>query len=177
MSEEAIAKNKKAAELELMDLGIPKHKLKQFSEYMTNVYEHNITPDSLLLADGTLTEMAELLSISTLRITDRSIQNPMISSRPRYAETVIGRLVYSIQSFNYSFTRNVLVAEFKRYQKEKKHLGSISANANAAKLMGPIFQLYIGHVMVSAMRMFLLDREKWEEKKKEGEYTLEKYIA
>ena len=177
MSKEAIAKNKKAAEMELMDLGIPKNQLKEFSEYMTNVYKNNISPDSLMLSDGTLTEMAQLLSISTLRITDRSIQNPMISSRPRYAETVVGRLVYSIQSFNYSFTRNVLTAEFKRYQRDKKHLGSITANANAAKLMGPIFQLYIGHVMVSALRMYLLDREKWEEKKKEGEFTLEKYLA
>ncbi|HIC51737.1 MAG TPA: hypothetical protein EYO96_03665 [Candidatus Marinimicrobia bacterium] len=175
MSKEAIAQNKKAAELELMDLGIPENKLKEFSEYMTNVYKNNVSPDSLMLSDGTLTEMAQLLSISTLRITDRSIQNPMISSRPRYAENVIGRLVYSIQSFNYSFTRNVLVSEFKRYQRDKKHLGSITANANAAKLMGPIFQLYMGHVMVSALRMYLLDREKWEEKKEDG--TLEKYVA
>ena len=45
---------------------------------------------------------------------------------------------------------------------------------NAAKLMGPIFQLYMGHVMVSAARMALLDREKWEEKKEDG--TLEKYL-
>ena len=175
MSKEAIAQNKKAAELELMDLGIPENKLKEFSEYMTNVYKNNVSPDSLMLSDGTLSEMAQLLSISTLRITDRSIQNPMISSRPRYAENVIGRLVYSIQSFNYSFTRNVLVSEFKRYQRDKKHLGSITANTNAAKLMGPIFQLYMGHVMVSALRMYLLDREKWEEKKEDG--TLEGYVA
>ena len=174
MSETSIAKNKKVAELELMDLGIPKSKLKEFSTYMSNVYKNKISPDSLMLSDGTLTDMAELLSISVLRITDRSIQNPMISSRPRYAEGAIGRLVYSIQSFNYSFTRNVLVAEFKRFQKEKKHRGRISAMENAAKLMGPIFQLYMGHVMVSAARMALLDREKWEEKKEDG--TLEKYL-
>jgi hypothetical protein len=177
MSDEAIAKNKKAAEMELMDLGIPENKLKEFSEYMLDVHRNNVSPESLMLSDGTLTEMAELLSISTNRVTDRSIQNPMISSRPRFAEGAIGRLVYSIQSFNYSFTRNVLVAEFYKFRRDKKHLGSISATENAAKLMGPIFQLYIGHVMVSAARMYLMDNEKWEEKKEEGEYTLEKYIA
>ena len=174
MSEDAIAKNKKAAEMELMDLGIPKQKLKKFSEYMTNVYKNNISPDSLQLADGTLSEMGELLAISTLRITDRTIQSPAISSRPRFAELSLGRLVYSIQSFNYSFTRNVLVSEFKRFQRTNKHLGKGRVAENAARLLAPIFTLFMGHVMVSAARMFLLDREKWEEKKKDE--TLESYL-
>ena len=165
MSEEAIAKNKKAAEMELMDLGIPKKQLEEFASYMQ---ETVLVPEGLMQSDGELTPNGELLSIASLRLVDRTIQDPAISSRPRYAEHPLGRLVFSIQSFNYSFTRNVLVSEFKKFQRTNKNLGTGKVVDHAARLMPAIFQLYMGHLLVSSARMMLLDREKWEEKKEDG---------
>jgi len=169
-SEKAIADNKKEAELVLMDLGIPKEQLEDFSKYMIDMSMHKGLPDPEMLMDqfGDLTSMSELLSISSGRIVERSIQDPLIGNRPRYAEHPLGKFVYSIQSFNYSFQQNVLVGEAKHIKKIFKNIGSKRAALVTAQLLGPIFQLYVAHAMVSALRELAMNRERWEEKKKEG---------
>jgi hypothetical protein len=112
--------------------------------------------------------MSELLAISSGRIVERSIQDPLIGNRPRYAEHPLGKFVYSIQSFNYSFQQNVIVGEAKHIKKIYKHIGSKRAALVTSQLLGPIFQLYVAHALVSAFREFLMNRERWEEKKEEG---------
>ena len=169
VNEDAMADNRKEAELVLMDLGIPKSQIKEFSKYMIDMSVHKGLPDpeTLMTKEGDLTTMSELLSVSLGRIVERSIQDPLIGNRPRYAEHPLGKFVYSIQSFNYSFQQNVIVGEGKHIKRLFKEIGGKRAAYHVSQLIGPIAQLYIAHSLVSAFREFLMNRERWEEKKKE----------
>ena len=157
----AIADNKKFAELELQDVGIPIEHMERFSKYM----QQDLSIDNMQMTNGNLSDMGELLAISANRITSRSIQDPLIASRPRYAETTWGRFIYSIQSFNYSFHRNVIIGELKRLQRTQKHFGNERTAHVFAKLLGPMATLYLGHMLVSTARLYLTDHDRWEEEK------------
>jgi hypothetical protein len=176
-TKQAIADNKKEAELELQDLGVSIAEMGLFTDYYLELTDNSILPSAEALLDthGELSDMSEMLSVVVGRIVNRSIQDPEMASKPRYAETPLGRFVYSIQSFNYSFARNVLIAETKRLSRTKKHFGSKKAMLDAVNLIGPVFQLYAGHFLVSTAREFLTKRDRWEEEKEKG--NLEQYLA
>ena len=168
-SEQAAKDNKKEAELVLLDLGIPEGQMEEFATYMNDITMVKGLPDpeTLMTKEGDLTTMSELLAISAGRIVERSIQDPLIGNRPRYAEHPLGKFVYSIQSFNYSFQQNVIVGEGKHIKRLYKEVGGKRAGLRAMQLLGPIAQLYMAHALVSAAREFAMNRERWEEKKEE----------
>ena len=168
-SEQAAKDNKKEAELVLLDLGIPTSQMEEFATYMNDITLVKGLPDpgTLMTQEGDLTTMSELLAISAGRIVERSIQDPLIGNRPRYAEHPLGKFVYSIQSFNYSFQQNVIVGEGKHIKRLYKEVGGKRAGLRVMQLLGPIAQLYVAHALVSAAREFAMNRERWEEKKEE----------
>ena len=169
-SEKAVKDNKKEAELVLLDLGIPPDQMEDFSTYMNDITLVQGLPDPevLMTQSGDLTTMSELLAVSSGRIVERSIQDPLIGNRPRYAEHPLGKFVYSIQSFNYSFMQNVITGEGKHIKRLFKEVGGKRASLRTAQLLGPIAQLYLAHALVSGFREFLMNRERWDEKVEEG---------
>jgi len=87
----------------------------------------------------------------------------------------MGRFIYSIQSFNYSFHRNVIIGELKRLQRTHKHFGNARTATVFGKLLGPMASLYLGHVLVSTARLYLTDKDRWDEEKKKK--NLGKYVS
>jgi hypothetical protein len=123
---------------------------------------------------GELTDMGEILAVAIRRFTDQTIQDPKVIDRPAYAETPMGRIVWGIQSFISSFTRNILLFSLKKVQREYKNRGIIAGSEMAFKTAAPLAILVGSHTAVSAVREFLLNRDKWEEE--DEEERLDNYL-
>lgn len=116
-----------------------------------------------------------------------SIQSPTVMSRPQAASSAFGRLAYGIMSFNYEFYRNIIkgsaIRVARQYERRRDIAlevgdGEATANAKAAAAVAPQVAggllasaavLVAGQLLVSTIRMFLFDREKWKELDEEDE--------
>ncbi|KQZ65561.1 hypothetical protein ASD67_00120 [Sphingopyxis sp. Root1497] len=110
-----------------------------------------------------------------------SIQSPTVMSRPQAASSAFGRLAYGIMSFNYEFYRNIIkgsaIRVARQYERRRDIAlevgdGKKTANAKAAAAIAPQVAggllasaavLVAGQLLVSTIRMFLFDQEKWKE--------------
>lgn len=110
-----------------------------------------------------------------------SIQSPTVMSRPEAASSAFGRLAYGIMSFNYEFYRNIIkgsaIRVGRQYERRRDIAlevgdGKVAANAKAAAAITPqvaggllasAATLVAGQLLVSTIRMFLFDQEKWKE--------------
>ena len=165
--------------MSLLDLGVPEADLDQFAKFIKETPNPMPTTDQLIQKDGTLHDMGRIYQIAVGRFVDRSIQDPKTADRPMYAETPYGRLVYSIMGFQFAFTRNVLMKTMKMTARElelrdlkglnlsddKKYM----MNYAASHLMMPLASLYIGQTLVNAVRQFIFDRDRWDERLKKGD--------
>ncbi|MBU0865064.1 MAG: hypothetical protein KKA44_17915 [Alphaproteobacteria bacterium] len=114
-----------------------------------------------------------------------SIQSPSVMSRPEAASSAFGRLAYGIMSFNYEFYRNIIkgsaIRVGRQYERRRDIAlavgdGKVAANAKAAVAITPqvaggllasAATLVAGQLLVSTIRMFLFDQEKWKELEEE----------
>lgn len=114
-----------------------------------------------------------------------SIQSPTVMSRPEAASSAFGRLAYGIMSFNYEFYRNIIkgsaIRVGRQYERRRDIAlevgdGKVAANAKAAAAITPqvaggllasAATLVAGQLLVSTIRMFLFDQEKWKELEEE----------
>lgn len=115
------------------------------------------------------------------RFVKGSIQSPTVMSRPEAASSAFGRLAYGIMSFNYEFYRNIIKGsairvgrQFERRRDIALNVGDgkATANAKAAAAIAPQVAggllasaavLVAGQLLVSTIRMFLFDQERWKE--------------
>ena len=162
----------------LQDFGVRPEDMDQFAEFVMNLEKNEkgmYEIDSIIDRSGELSDMGEILALATRRFTDQTIQDPKIIDRPMYAESPVGRVVFGIQSFVASFTRNVLIASAKRVQREYENRGLASAIPYAGwNVALPLGSLFITHTLVSAVREMLLNPDKWEEEKEAD--NLEMYL-
>ena len=167
----------KASEI-LADFGVRGDILDDFTVWLSAYEKTGTLPDiqTLIERGGELTDLGQIYAVAVGRFTDQSIQDPKIVDRPLYAETPVGRMVYQIQSFSASFTRNVLIMMSKRVTREYKERGFVSgATHMMINNALPLATLYMAHALVSASREALLNPDRWEEEKKND--TLLKYIV
>ncbi|MDK2760477.1 MAG: hypothetical protein KYX64_03865 [Sphingopyxis sp.] len=115
------------------------------------------------------------------RFVKGSIQSPTVMSRPEAASSAFGRLAYGIMSFNYEFYRNIIkgsaIRVGRQYERRRDIAldvgdGKATANAKAAAAIAPqvaggllasAAALVAGQLLVSTVRMFLFDQERWKE--------------
>jgi len=191
-------KAKEQAKRVLNDLGVADSRMEQFVDYVlsfNDVKRKNRLRDFAIGADargkakidgklelptaedvmddsGEFNDMGLQLAVSVMRFTDQSIQDPRTQDRPMYAEHPIGRLVYGIMSFVYSFQDKVLKAMVRRTAREydisrTTGQGKASAAGSAAlyatsTVAGPLLSLFTAHFLVSTAREFLLNQERWD---------------
>lgn len=123
------------------------------------------------------------------RFVKGSIQSPTVMSRPQAASSAFGRLAYGIMSFNYEFYRNILkgsaIRVGRQYERRRDIAlevgdGKVAANAKAAAAIAPKIAggllasaatLVAGQFLVSTIRMFLFDQEKWKELEEKDKLT------
>ena len=162
----------------LQDFGVRPDDMAQFAEYVSSLQTNakgRYDIDNIIDRSGELTDMGEILALAVQRFTDQTIQDPKIIDRPKYAETVIGRIVFGIQSFIAAFQRNVLLASMKRIQREYQNRGAASAIPHAAiKAALPLSSLFLAHTIVSSVRELILNPDKWEEETEND--NLESYL-
>jgi hypothetical protein len=115
-NDKAKNRNKSEARREFLEYGIPDGKIDEFIEWFMPTMDGKPMPDvsDIVNLHGQKSEMGEILSIAVNRMVNRTIQDPDISSSPRYAEHPLGRLTYSIMRFSYSVHKNIVKAEYRR---------------------------------------------------------------
>ena len=176
-------KAKEQAKRVLNDLGVADSRMEQFVDYVlsfNDVKRKNKLRDFAIGADakgkakidgklelptaedvmddsGEFNDMGLQLAVSVMRFTDQSIQDPRTQDRPMYAEHPIGRLVYGIMSFVYSFQDKVLKAMVRRTAREY----DISRTTGQAKQAQLAALLYMQHLQLQgrccrcSLRIFL----------------------
>ena len=181
---------KRARDILTNDYGVDPGDLDQFTEYMTKSLNDDFNmpnAEDFVRQDGNMNLLGEMIQIAIVRFVDSTIQDPKVADKPRYAEHPVGRIVYGIQSFSRSFTRNVLIYSYKKmnrefgYVKEARTANEISKlkaatqrASIAAQALSPLFAIYLGHTIVSTIREALMNPDRWEEEDKNG--TLTQYL-
>ena len=191
-------KAKEQAKRVLNDLGVADSRMEQFVDYVlsfNDVKRKNRLRDLAIGADargkakidgklelptaedvmddsGEYNDMGLQLAVSVMRFADQSIQDPRTQDRPMYAEHPIGRIVYGIMSFVYSFQDKVLKAIVRKTAREydiSRTVGQSKASAAGSAALyatstvaGPLLSLFTAHFLVSTAREFLLNQERWD---------------
>lgn len=120
----------------------------------------------------TMTKLAEDTAEATTyrnavaRFVDESIQNPKAVDRPTLANHPIGRMMYSIMSFQYAFTRNVLMRSARQVGRGLNLSNdlSIGDRARYIGILLPFTTLMMGQMGVSRAREALYNPEAQAEK-------------
>ena len=97
-------KGRNDSKLYLQELGVPKGKEAEFSQYVRDL--RGKRPN--LPEYGTGTEMEEIYRTAILRFVDQTVMRPNRATRAGWQNHPIGRVVGAIQSFNQAFHKNVL---------------------------------------------------------------------
>jgi hypothetical protein len=103
---------RKNAIREMDELGIPQEERKALSEFLIDAKVDGFSVEKL----KTLTAaQRRILGIATNRFVDQIIQNPNIMYRASMTTNPYGRMIMSLQSFNYTFFRNVPMRAIERF--------------------------------------------------------------
>jgi hypothetical protein len=176
-TDKAKARNKAEAKREFLDYGIPEGRIEKFLEWFMPMMEGKSMPDvsDIVNLSGQKSEMGEILSVAVNRMVNRTIQDPDISSSPRYSEHPLGRLTYSIMRFSYSVHKNIVKAEYRRIVRAGERDQDTSFTEAklrqlqvVSQLTGPLVSLYVGQLLVTTAREFIGNIERWEKWDEEG---------
>ena len=194
-------KNKARAELVLKDLGVHKSRLDQFVDFVLDYSETKAglfgkqkvkatsLPEAEAIMDdsGDFTDMGLQLSVSVMRFVDQTIQDPRTTDRPRWAESGVGRIIYGITSFIYSFQDKVLKAMGRKFKREygiSRNLGKGKAAAagDAASWAFlnsaiPLMSLFAAHAVVSTAREYIFNQDRWDREWEESEEDPAKFAT
>jgi hypothetical protein len=123
--------------------------------------------------------MGQVWETAIRRFVDQTIQEPNQADKPMAASTAMGRIVYALTSFIYSFYRNVHVATYERMKGDyaisrEAGEGKVRSALDAASLQPMFFAANFGlligaHFVTTAIREFLFNRDWWEEQEEEGD--------
>jgi hypothetical protein len=191
-------RNQKRARLVMKDLGVADSRMAQFVDYVLSFNEHNdkgnfvgkmklpTANEVFANESGEFSDMGMQLAVSIMRFTDQSIQDPRTVDRPLWAEQGLGRIVYGITSFIYSFQDKVLKPMFRRTAREYRMSKSegkgrassgMDAGLAAAQIAAiPLASLFTAHALVSAAREYIFNQDRWDREWEEAEEDEVKFI-
>ena len=194
-------RNAARAKLVLKDLGVADSRMEQFIDYILGFGEEQATmlgkkkiktsalpqAEDVMDAQGDYTDMGLQLAVSTMRFVDQTIQDPRTVDRPRWAESGIGRIIYGITSFIYSFQDKVLKAMVRRTKREygiSRSLGKGRAAStkdattfaiSAAAI--PMLSLFTAHAIVSTAREYIFNQDRWDREWEEADENAAKFAG
>ena len=188
-------RRKLRAKKTLNDFGIADSSMEQFVEYITSFNDFKVgrslnplggfrkkskvkgktklpANEDIMYDSGEYSDMGMQLSVAIMRFADQTIQDPRIADRPKWAETPLGRIVYGITSFIYSFQDKVLKGMARKVGREygiSKELGASKPKAtlDAAAYVGAtiaptMITLFTGHLIFSTLRELMLNKDRWD---------------
>ena len=157
--------DKKIIEAEFKELGIREQDLTSFMDWLAQ-------SDTLPDLDAMNSKAGRLFESAVYRFVGQVIQDPNRADKPMLASTALGRLVFSLTSFLYTFFSNVHAATVSRTMRDYqifRDAGSSVAGAatgavarNAATFVGGFAVIWAGQMMTTIMREFLFNREQWD---------------
>lgn len=157
------AKRKAMAIDELARMGIPQSKAEDYAKWQADLAGRVPTIDDL--NDG----IGQLHKLALQRFMDRSIQASRKDKRPLASGTPVGRVVFAITGFLYSYWENVTKATVKRgFEVGQRHGKTAAAKYAAVGVFTPLAALWVGHTIAYTIRTALFNRERWEEWEKDG---------
>lgn len=194
-------RNAARAKLVLKDLGVADSRMEQFIDYILGFGEEQATmlgkkkiktsalpkAEDVMDAQGDYTDMGMQLAVSTMRFVDQTIQDPRTVDRPRWAESGVGRIIYGITSFIYSFQDKVLKAMVRRTKREygiSRSLGKGRAAStkdattfaiSAAAI--PMLSLFTAHAIVSTAREYIFNQDRWDREWEEADEDAAKFAG
>jgi hypothetical protein len=124
-----------------------------------------------LTIDELQSDMGQIYSGLLYRMSRKIILDPQPTDTSALGKSNdLGRLIMTIQSFAYAFQRQYLAASYKKIQEEYKVSGSISQTSRvAAGIAAGFAALYVGQVLISALRELIFNPTRLAEKDKEDE--------
>lgn len=135
--------------------------------------------DGLPSLDDLGTPEGALFASTVARLTDQIITNPRRADKPFYAVSPYGRLIYSLTSFIYTFTRNMHLAisnrglaEYALWRGEGEGVASAATKAalpHAGQFAAGFAAILTGQMIVSYFREMLFNAENFEEHEEEGD--------
>ncbi|CAB4120902.1 hypothetical protein UFOVP4_2 [uncultured Caudovirales phage] len=116
------------------------------------------------------TKWGEDYALASRRFANMSIMEPTAMDRPQLANNPVGRVIYGITAFSQAFWRNVLKRQILMTKNTYKRTGAIDAAKHAVFgfLPAALLMVLTGTV-VSMLREWLLNRDKWEEHRIKGD--------
>lgn len=161
---------RKVFEAELRDLGVPQKHVPAMIDWLAQ----KDTPPTLTDLN---TPAGQIYADTVARLVDRVITNPRKADKPIYASTPVGRVVFTLMSFLYTFFRNVHLATANRAKRNyqlSRDLGSSKAGAMVDATFGPsgvapsfvvgFMMLGLANFITTAIREAIFNSEQWEEK-------------
>ena len=191
-------RNLERAKLTLKDLGVAESRMEQFVDYVlsfNDVGKKGKVKGKIQLPEvtevmdqaGDYNDMGLQLAVSIMRFTDQTIQDPRVADRPKWAEKGVGRLVYGITSFIYSFQDKVLKAMGRKVKREfgisrrlgaSKKRATFDAGMYATTSVGaPLLTLFTAHALVSTAREFIFNQDRWDREWEESDEDFVKFMA
>lgn len=125
----AFLEGDKAAAVHLRELGVPDAKMKAFSEWVRTAGGKDVTPEKSKAAG----DLGEIYRVAAGRFIDQAIMNPTRAERPSWANSGFGQTVFQLNSFIWSFHKNVLERQVRVASQMAKEAGGVEA----AKAMVP----------------------------------------
>lgn len=191
-------RNLERAKLTLKDLGVAESRMEQFVDYVlsfNDVGKKGKVKGKIQLPEvsevmdqaGDYNDMGLQLAVAIMRFTDQTIQDPRVADRPKWAERGVGRLVYGITSFIYSFQDKVLKAMGRKVKREfgisrrlgaSKKRATFDAGMYATTSVGaPLLTLFTAHALVSTAREFIFNQDRWDREWEESDRDFVKFMA
>jgi hypothetical protein len=141
-------RQKNRANVMLRDMGVPAAKTEQFAKwYDKNFGQTGISPtaaaiQALEAKSSTDKEMAGIYDRAMHTFVDQAIQRPDSSTRPRWADSPLGGMVFQLLNFTWAFQKNVI-------NRTVRIAGNNELSVVDRALMGTSF--VVGAAMLTAM--------------------------
>jgi len=181
-------RRKLVAQKVLNDFGVSNSVMDQFTDYVTSFNEFKISPirkksqikgktklpanEDIMYDSGEYSDMGLQLAVSIMRFADQTVQDPRIADRPKWAENPLGRIVYGITSFIYSFQDKVLKGMARKVGREygvSRELGASKTKATldattyvGATIAPTLATLFAGHLVFSTVRELIFNQDRWD---------------
>ena len=181
-------RRKLVAQKVLNDFGVSNSVMDQFTDYVTSFNDFKVSPirkksqikgktklpanEDIMYDSGEYSDMGLQLAVSIMRFADQTVQDPRIADRPKWAENPLGRIVYGITSFIYSFQDKVLKGMARKVGREygvSKELGAskpkatLDATTYVVGTIAPtLATLFAGHLVFSTVRELIFNQDRWD---------------
>ena len=181
-------RRKLVAQKVLNDFGVSNSVMDQFTNYVTSFNDFKVSPirkksqikgktklpanEDIMYDSGEYSDMGLQLAVSIMRFADQTVQDPRIADRPKWAENPLGRIVYGITSFIYSFQDKVLKGMARKVGREygvSKELGASKTKATldattyvVGTIAPTLATLYAGHLVFSTVRELIFNQDRWD---------------